>query len=62
MLFSGIAVVKAASSIELVNKILVPLLLIIIVFTFSWSLSLNYASDGIKFLFTPDWGNELNPV
>ena len=56
LLFSGLAVAKAVSSIELVNKIVVPLLLIILTFSFCWSLSLEYASYGISFLFTPDWG------
>ena len=35
--------------------IIVPLLLLILVFSFYWSLTLKYASYGINHLFSPDW-------
>lgn len=35
--------------------VLVPLLLSIVIFTFGWSLTRQYAEVGIVFLFTPSW-------
>ncbi|XP_061178208.1 uncharacterized sodium-dependent transporter HI_0736-like [Saccostrea echinata] len=54
-LLAGLAVVKGVNTIEKTNMFLVPLLLLIILFTFVWSLTRDYADIGIKFLFTPHW-------
>ncbi|KAA3680848.1 uncharacterized protein DEA37_0009747 [Paragonimus westermani] len=48
-LFGGIRWIERA------NLFLVPLLLLIIVFTFVWSLTRDYAEIGIAYLFTPSW-------
>lgn len=55
LLTAGSAVIKGVKTFEKVNMILVPVLLVIILFTFVWSLTREYADYGIKFLFTPDW-------
>ncbi|VDP74589.1 unnamed protein product [Echinostoma caproni] len=43
--------------IERANLFLVPLLLMIVVFTFAWSLTRPYAEVGISFLLTPNWAS-----
>ncbi|XP_060077714.1 uncharacterized sodium-dependent transporter YocR-like [Ylistrum balloti] len=55
LLSAGFAVIKGVKTFEKVNMVLVPVLLLIILFTFVWSLTREYADYGIKFLFTPDW-------
>ncbi|KAF8566332.1 hypothetical protein P879_07788, partial [Paragonimus westermani] len=54
-LFGGIRWIERA------NLFLVPLLLLIIVFTFVWSLTRDYAEIGIAYLFTPSWESFANP-
>ncbi|XP_077989849.1 putative sodium-dependent transporter HI_0736 [Glandiceps talaboti] len=54
-LLSGTAVLWGVKSIELVNSIIVPIFLVLILITFIWSLTLEYAGTGIKYLFSPDW-------
>ena len=44
------------TSIERVNNVMMPLLLLVLLVSFYWSLTLKYASHGIAYLFTPDWG------
>ena len=52
----ALSVAWGVKSIELVNSIVVPVFLALLLFTFIWSLTLDYASEGIKFMFSPDWG------
>ncbi|KAF7258505.1 hypothetical protein EG68_04367 [Paragonimus skrjabini miyazakii] len=54
--FGGIHLVEKA------NTILVPLLLLILVFTFGWSMTREYAEVGIQFLFTPTWSSFAQPA
>ena len=54
MLLGGLAVWKGIKSIERVNKILIPSLLIIVVVSLVRAITLEGASEGIRFLFTPD--------
>ncbi|VDP17232.1 unnamed protein product [Schistosoma margrebowiei] len=58
---SGICLLGGIKWIERVNMVLVPLLLSIVIFTFGWSLTRQYAEVGIVFLFTPSWGSFLDP-
>ncbi|KAL3317019.1 hypothetical protein Ciccas_004325 [Cichlidogyrus casuarinus] len=46
---------------EMANMILVPLLLLIILFTFSWSLTRPYSEAAIIFLFTPSMASFRDP-
>ncbi|KAJ7361898.1 hypothetical protein OS493_014544 [Desmophyllum pertusum] len=57
LLVAGFAVTRAVSSIERVNSVIMPLLLLVLAVSFYWSLALEYASYGITYLFTPDWLN-----
>jgi NSS family neurotransmitter:Na+ symporter len=52
---SFLSIIKGVKTIELVNKIIVPVLLLIVAFSLGWSLSLTYADEGITYLFSPDW-------
>lgn len=60
LLFTSLSLIKGVSSIEKVNRVIVPLLLLVLLVSFYWSLTLEYASYGITFLFTPDWGELSN--
>ncbi|KAJ8321594.1 hypothetical protein KUTeg_000065 [Tegillarca granosa] len=48
VLLAGLSVVKGVKTIEKVNMVLIPVLLTIILFTFTWSLTREYADYGIK--------------
>ena len=56
MLLATLSVSRGVSTIEPVNKVVVPILLFIIVFCFYWALFLPYAADGIIHMFSPSWG------
>ena len=56
LLLAGFSVTRAVTSIERVNNVMMPLLLLVLSVSFYWSLTLKYASHGITYLFTPDWG------
>ncbi|CAH8447561.1 unnamed protein product [Heterobilharzia americana] len=58
---TGICLAGGVKWIEKANIILVPLLLIIILFMFGWSLTRQYAEIGIAFLFTPSWSSITSP-
>ncbi len=55
LLLGGWAIWKGVRSIEKINKILIPSLIIIIVFAVLRSLLLPGSIQGIVYLFTPDW-------
>lgn len=61
LLMAGLSIVKGVKTIEKVNVFLVPVLLVIILFTFIWSLTREYADYGITYLFTPNWESFGNP-
>lgn len=61
MAFGAFAVWKGVSRIESVNKVLIPTLLLIVVASLGWTLSLDGAGDGIAFLFTPQWDQLTRP-
>lgn len=48
-------------SIERANVVLIPALLLIVVISLVRTLTLDGASDGIRFLFTPDWSTLAQP-
>ena len=67
VLFHGLAIIAASLSvirgvatIEPVNKVIVPILLAIVVFSFYWALFLPYAADGIIHMFKPHWGMRID--
>ena len=51
----AIAVWKGISSIERINKVLIPTLLLIVVLACIRAVTLDGAWEGIRFLFTPEW-------
>ena len=59
--FGGWAVWKGVSSIERVNKVLIPTLLLIVVAALLRTVTLDGASDGLAFLFTPQWSLLAQP-
>jgi len=68
MLFHGLAmglgalaISRGVSSIEKVNKVLIPALLLIVVGSVVRALTLPGASEGIGYLFTPQWGQLAEP-
>ena len=50
-----LAISRGVSTIEPVNRIIVPTLLVIVAFSFYWSLYLPYAGMGIIHMFSPNW-------
>jgi len=61
MSVGGFAIYKGVSSIEKVNKILIPTLLGIVLISVIRAITLPGAMSGISYLFTPDWGQLRDP-
>jgi NSS family neurotransmitter:Na+ symporter len=61
MLLAMVAVWRGVRSIERVNKVLIPALLLIVIVSLGRSITLEGAGQGIAFLFTPDWSTLLRP-
>lgn len=55
MVFGGLAIWKGVRGIERINKVLIPILLVIIFIALVRSLTLDGSSEGIRYLFTVDW-------
>ncbi len=53
--FGALAVWKGVSSIERVNKVLIPILLLIVIISLVRAVTLSGAGAGLTFLFTPQW-------
>ncbi len=61
MCAASLAVWKGVASIERVNKVLIPALLVIIVVAVVRAVSLPGSSEGMRFLFTPQWNLLARP-
>ena len=59
--FGAFAIWRGVSSIEKVNKILIPTLLVIVVISVFRALTLPGAWDGVAYLFNPQWNQLLDP-
>jgi len=57
----ALAIWKGIRSIEKVNKILIPALLLIVIICVIRAVTLPGAVDGLKYLFKPDWHQLMNP-
>ncbi|NND71297.1 MAG: sodium-dependent transporter [Rhodothermales bacterium] len=57
----ALAIWKGVNSIERVNKVLVPTLLIIVMISVIRALTLPGAWDGVTYLFTPEWSQLARP-
>ena len=56
LLLASACVLGGVATIEPVNKVIVPILLGLIVFSFYWAIFLPHASEGIIHMFSPNWG------
>lgn len=56
ILLAGLSVSRGVATIEPVNKVIVPVLLVIVVFCFYWAIFLPHAAEGIIYIFTPSFG------
>jgi NSS family neurotransmitter:Na+ symporter len=61
MLFGGLAIWKGISSIERINKWLIPTLLVIILIALVKSISLDGSMEGVYYLFRVDWAQFADP-
>lgn len=59
--FGALAIWKGVRSIELINKILIPTLLIIVILSVIRALTLPGAWDGVAYLFRPQWSQLSDP-
>lgn len=61
MSFGAWAVWNGVSSIERVNKVLIPTLLVIVLIAVARTVTLDGAAEGLAFLFTPQWDMLARP-
>ncbi|MCP4311522.1 MAG: sodium-dependent transporter [Bacteroidetes bacterium] len=59
--FGALAIWKGVASIEKVNKVLIPTLLVILVLSVIRALTLEGAWDGVAYLFKPEWSQLGKP-
>lgn len=58
---AAVVVLNGIRTIERVNKILIPLLLVILMVSFFRAITLPGSTEGIRYLFSPDWATLSNP-
>nr|KAG5701508.1 hypothetical protein BaRGS_000904 [Batillaria attramentaria] len=61
ILLAGLSIAKGVRTIEKVSMLLVPCFILLILFTFVWSLTRDHADYGITYLFTPHWESFAEP-
>jgi len=61
MLLGGVIILRGIRSIERLNRILIPSLLLVLLISFVKSITIEGAADGIRYLFTPDWSTLTKP-
>lgn len=61
ILLGGAVVWRGIRSIERVNTVLMPLLLLTVVISLVRAMTLPGALEGVAYLFTPEWGQLANP-
>lgn len=61
ILFGALVIWKGVKSIERVNKILIPSLLVIVVLAVVRAITLPGSGDGLAYLFTPQWSQLTEP-
>ena len=57
----GLIIIKGVKSIERINKILIPSLLLVLVVSLVKALTLPNSGAGVVYLFTPDWATLKEP-
>jgi NSS family neurotransmitter:Na+ symporter len=61
VILGALAIWKGIRSIEKVNKILIPVLLVIVLLSVVRSVTLPGSGEGLKYLFTPQWSQLKEP-
>tara|TARA_Y100001935_G_scaffold224416_1_gene200694 strand:+ start:105661 stop:107103 length:1443 start_codon:yes stop_codon:yes gene_type:complete len=61
MLLGAFVVIRGISSIEKVNKFLIPALLLVLIVSLIKAVTMDGSIEGIKYLFTPDWSTLKQP-
>lgn len=61
MIAGGVVVIKGINSIEKVNKLLIPSLVVVIIISLIRAVTLEGSWQGIEYLFTPDWATLSKP-
>jgi len=61
MACGGFIVIKGISSIERINKVLIPSLLLVVVISLIRAVTLPGSLQGVEYLFTPDWSSLSEP-
>lgn len=61
MVAGGFVILRGVRSIERINRLLVPSLLLVLLLSLWKALSLEGAGQGIRYLFTPDWSSLQDP-
>lgn len=59
--FGGLVILRGVKSIERINMILIPSLLLVLVISLIKALTLSGSGAGIVYLFTPDWSTLKEP-
>jgi len=57
----GLIVINGVSSIERINKVLIPTLLLVVIISLIRAITLPGSSEGLEFLFTPEWSMLSEP-
>jgi len=57
----GLVILKGVKSIERMNKILIPSLLLVLIISLIRALTLEGSGAGVAYLFTPDWSTLSEP-
>ena len=61
MLLGGVIILQGVRSIERMNRVLIPSLLLVLLVSFVKAITIEGAFDGIRYLFTPDWSSLAKP-
>lgn len=57
----GFIILRGVRSIERINRLLIPSLLLVLFISFGKAITMDGAFDGIRYLFTPDWSSLSKP-
>ncbi len=57
----GLVILKGVTSIERINNILIPSLVVVLIISLVRALTLEGSGEGVRYLFTPDFSSLSNP-
>ncbi|MEX2435986.1 MAG: sodium-dependent transporter, partial [Balneolaceae bacterium] len=61
IILGGLIILKGVKSIERINKLLIPSLLLVLIISLIKALTLPGSGEGVVYLFTPDWETLKQP-